>query len=130
MDKKTSRVLYSISAALFAVIFIMGVSVVATSNFSDRIRLSPSDQTFYWLMVLAGPLGVMSCIKSIYGDTYAVWKAGIAVRIFVLACCIFWIIFLYFLSGENPDAFSQAFIWLMTAAVINGLTKQFINKGK
>lgn len=121
MDQRTSNILYFISTSIFAIIFIMGAGVTYYSNFVDESTMPIVGQTIFWIMVLIGPLGIAYNIRAMKGSTPLTRKITLGVQIFVLAGCAFWLAFIYFLSEEKPDAFSQAFIWLFTVASVNRL---------
>lgn len=121
MDRKKAKITYIISTAIYAVLFLFGLGVTYYSQFVDTDRLTLTGQTIYWMVMMAGPLGIAYNLKAMLGTTPLTRRIALGVQIFVIACCTFWLAFIYFLNEEKPDAFSQAFIWLFTVASVNRL---------
>lgn len=123
MDRKTADTLYIISIILSGLMMLLGLGALIYYNTVKGTYLSISDQTIYVIIAAAGPIGVMSGLKSIKGNTATVKKASLAAQAVSITFCLLWIIFIYFMSPEAPDMVAQAMIWLMTAATVKGLLK-------
>lgn len=102
---------------------ILGLGALIYYNTVRGTYMSISDQTIYAILAAAGPIGIMSGVKAIRGNTATVRKATLAAQAVSIAFCLLWMIFIYLISPEAPDMISQAMIWLMTAATVKGLLK-------
>lgn len=121
MDQKNTKIAYIISTAIYAVLFLFGLGVTCYSQFIDMDRLTLAGQTVYWMVMMAGPLGIAYNLKAMLGRTPLTRRVALGVQIFVIACCAFWLADIYFLIDGKPDAFSQAAIWLFTVGAVNRL---------
>lgn len=123
MNKKSANTLYIISIILSGLMTILGLGALIYYNTVRGTYMSISDQTIYAILAAAGPIGIMSGVKAIRGNTATVRKATLAAQSVSIAFCLLWMIFIYLISPEAPDMISQAMIWLMTAATVKGLLK-------
>lgn len=130
MNKKSANTLYIISITLSGLMTILGLGALIYYNTVRGTYMSISSQTIYVIIAAAGPIGIMSGLKSIKGNTATVKKASLAAQAISITFCLLWIIFIYFISTEAPDMVSQAMIWLMAAATVKGLLKQIAENRK